>query len=641
MKQIPDIKAAAAQVVLNTAPPLIRDSLLDRHKFRENYHVKVESILTIGDSGFSVRRSDFYEAVRHVLGGSPKAEVTDLEGRVWDLNIQTEQGDQPCIFASSSEQRLALPDFVVLSQDSALRLRSFNSAASDVNLPKSAQDSWRAILAERALEDEEFALLLEDIRDTPIYFERAICNEIRAGQSSVSTLVPSSRRYFERLIGLYDGSVSINEYAARTGRKFIQQLNAWQPRDGFLLSLFLSSHAALTEEISANQLEGDNLVQVYDFIENHGDVLSQLGAIEVGIRILRERPGIVAPLVHLVRGIRDDDLEGSGSSFNLFTACFVLVDGELSRIRLMSKEPPFYRRLASLAQASLIHRQLIHCRVDFDLFCHWAFGIRREQFYMQSFADMRTEPRWNPGLSTASQIKADFFGRIMIAAERHESNINSSELRHLVIGDEPQSLKARSVMPTPFLPGPLEASGVSPNELSDGIAELIDKQLGTEEAEPISFTALVNSAMIFKVTSDHADLAARTLRLGNHHLSNVEGRSQLLDILYGLATVAAVTRNSSLANELRIMVRRYRHDPQFAFSIEESMRINLLASASRQDPLEWREFVGECFAELAYENLDRDQAEILYSRMHSLMQVVPELWITCAKADAALKSILV
>ena len=78
---------------------------------------------------------------------------------------------------------------------------------------------------------------------------QAIRTDILGGQSTVSSLVPSSRRYFERLVGVYDGSASIRDYASGTGRELIHQLVSWRTYDGFLTSLYLSSHAALTDEI--------------------------------------------------------------------------------------------------------------------------------------------------------------------------------------------------------------------------------------------------------------------------------------------------------------------------------------------------------------------------------------------------------
>lgn len=638
MTNSPYVRAALAQVVLENVPPLIRKTLLDQSAFREEYGFKTEAVLAFGDSGFSIRRSDLFEAVRTVLAGACEAEVTDAGGLGWRLRNEPENEIQPILVVSSGEKRLVLPDFAVLSQDSAVRLHSLDKAASDVNLPISAQDAWRSILAERALEDDEVDPFHSDIRDTPVHFERSIRSEIATGQSSVSSLVPSSRRYFERLVGGYDGSGSIGGYAAGAGRQFMQQLSAWRPYEGFLFSLFLSSHAALTAEIGVDHLDSDDLVRAYDFIENHGDILSRLGAIEIGLRILQERQEIEPSVLRLVYRIRDDDVEGATGEFKLFAALFVLVDGELSRTRLMSKEPPFYRRLASLAQAALIHRQLVQCGIDRDSFCEWAFNTRGEQYYMQSLADMRTEPRWNPDLAAAPQIKADFFGRIMIAARNFEKNIGAGELHDLALGDGPGNLHALSEFPRPYFPGPLEGAEGSPNELPDDLARVIDAQLDTDEVEPSSFVALVNSAMVFKVSSGQAELAAKALRLGNYRLANVEEKSQLLGILSGLVTVAAVARNPALADELRILVRRYRHDAQYGLSIEEAMRICLVASASRQDLMEWRDFAGQWLTEIAFDELEGDEGEVLHSHLHCLLQAVPELWVSCARADAALKA---
>ena len=61
------------------------------------------------------------------------------------------------------------------------------------------------------------------------------------------------------------------------------------------------------------------------------------------------------------------------SGFKFLSALFCLVDGTLSRTRLLSAEPPFYRRLAALSQAALIQRQLVNIDIDIDLFSEETF----------------------------------------------------------------------------------------------------------------------------------------------------------------------------------------------------------------------------------------------------------------------------
>ena len=636
MTNSPYARSALGQAALELAPPLIRETLLKESDFREEYGFRADAVLAFGDSGVSIQRHELFEAIRKILSGAPEMEVAGTDGRKWTLKNDTKIGEQPTLAISNGRQGLILPDFTALSPNRNKRLHALDEAASDVNLPGGARDAWHNVLAIRALKDEEVDEFDSDFRDTPVHCGRLIRSEIENGRSRISSFVPLSRRYFERLVGAYDGSASIRDYAAGRGRQFVQQLSAWRPYDGFLYSLLLSSHSALTAEIGVEDLGNEELVRAFEFLEKHGDRISQLGAIEVGLRVFPKRPAIEPSLIRLIQQIRDDDVDAKTSSFKFLAALFLLLDGELSRLRLLSPEPPFYRRLASLSQAALIHRQIVNSGVETDSFCEWAFSNRRGHYSLQSLVDMRLEPRWNPDLGAASQMKAEFFGRIMITAKHFEKNIKGGELHHLVLGTGPGSLHSLSEFPRPYYPGPLEGAEACPNTLPADVSEAIRIQLGSEEVAPSSFIALVNSALIFSINSDQAALAAKALKRGSYRLANVENKLQLLTILDSLATVAAVTRNSALADELRILVRRYRFHAQYALSIEETMRICLIAAASRADLNHWREYSGDWLTELALGDLEGDDGEVLQSCVKYLCHVVPELWISCARADAAL-----
>ena len=174
--------------------------------------------------------------------------------------------------------------------------------------------------------------------------------------------------------------------------------------------------------------------------------------------------------------------------------------------------------------------------------------------------------------------------------------------------------------------------------MPDELARVIEEALDGDDVEASSFFALVNSAMVFRVESDHVELAAKALRLGNHTLANLEDRSQLVGILNGLATVAAVSRSPALADELRILVRHYRQNPQYHLTVQEAMRACLVASAARADLMEWRGFAGEWLTELAFGDLEGSEGEMLRSHLLALLNSVPELWAPSARADAALQA---
>lgn len=632
----PHIRSALVQATLNLVPPLIRDTLFEDPNFQEKYGIAIDSTLSFGDSDVSFQRSKLFNAVREVLADVSVKEVADTEAQEWQLKNTSEKGELPSFLLSRGNQDISLPpSFVALSPDKDTRLRFFNKVASEFNLPSSTSDRWHNILAESALEDDGIEALNDEIIDTPVAKVLSIHSDIVEGQSSISSLVPASRRYFERLVGEYDGSTSIYDYASNEGRKIFSQLSAWRPYDGFLFSLFLASHSSLTAEINVDQLSNEDLVRAFDTLDKHGDRISQLGAIEVGFRVLPSRPDIEQALIHLIEKIRDDDINGQASGFRILSALFYLVDGELSRTWLFSADPPFYRRLAALSQAALIHRQLVNLRVDVDKFSEWAFD-NRGGYYLQSLADMRLEPRWNPDLAAASQMKANFLGRIMLSADTYGQNITNNQIYDLVSGDEARSLKSFSDFLYPWFPGPLEGTKDTQNTLPAEVTGAIEAQLGRKKVGPSSFIALVNFAPICRISTDQAELAATTLKRTSHRFQNIESRSQFVAILDGLAKVASVARSHVLADELRILVRKYRHDAEYALSMGEVIKICLIAAASRADLNDWTEFVGDWLTELAFSDLKDDEGLEFHLCLKTLCHAVPELWVSCGRADAAL-----
>ena len=638
---------SALEIALDLTPPLIRNTLLEDQDFRKKYGITVNPVLTFTDLDILFHRSSLYNAVRRVLSGATEKKVINTQGQKWRLKNISKKRELPNLLLSRGEKRFPLSNLAALSPDRDTRLRFLDEAISDVNLPRNASDQWRNILSERALEDDEVSACLSEFRDTPVEKMRSISSELRTGQSSLSFLVPPSRRYFERLVGEYDKSPSIRDYAASVGRTLFAQLSEWRPYDGFLFSLLLSSHSSLTDEINVDQLSSEGLVRAYKFLEKHGDRISQLGAIEVGLRVLSSRPEVEQSLINLIEQIRDDDVDGQASGFKLLSTLFCLVDGELSRTRLLSSEPPFYRRLAALSQAALIHRQAMSLSVDIDQFSKWidqlsdwAFSNRGEPYYLQSLSDMRLEPRWDPEFVVASQMKANFFGRILTAAKKYEQNITDSQIYDLVLTNKAGSLQPFGDYLDPWLPGPLEGAENTQNTLPPKIAKLLETQLAVEDVGPSSFLTLVNFALIFSIDADHAELAAKALKRTDYHLRNIKKKSQIDVILYGLAKVAAVSRSSTLADELRILVRRYRHDTEYALSIEEVIRICLVATASRSDLNEWIEFAGDWLTELAFGDLKDDEVPVFYVQLTWLCHVVPELWVSCGRANAALSALI-
>ena len=93
-----------------------------------------------------------------------------------------------------------------------------------------------------------------------------------------------------------------------------------------------------------------------------------------------------------------------------------------------------------------------------------------------------------------------------------------------------------------------------------------------------------------------------------------------------------------MADELRILVRKYRHDAQYSVPVAEDVKICLMAAASRTSLGEWRAFVSDWITELAFGEIKSEEGELLHLQLLYLCRIVPELRVSCDKAWAALKA---
>ena len=637
MSSNPDIKKLVVEAMLPSIPPMIWNALLDDGSFRDRYGFEDGFVLTFGDPDISFQRNSLYATIREILSTTNESKIIAVDGQEYILRNEANADESPAIILHTDKHKFSLPNFALLSPVASVRQQFLEKVICDFHIPVNTYAKWRSIAVERPFENDEVDAFSRNIYDTPEYVAQAICDDIVRGKGAVSSFVPPSQRYFERLAGVYDNSTSVRDYATRVGKNLFEELYAWDPFKGLLRSLLVCSHSAITDEVSVVFARDENFIQVLNYVEKHGDVLSQLGAIELGLSVLPQQPEIEPIIIRLIQRIRDDDIDGQSSNFKLFSALFILVDGELSKNRLMHK-PPFYRRLVSLTQAALIQRQLVNCGIDYGSFCKWALQGYSRYFYMQSLIDMRQEPRWDPEFSSPQQIKENFFGRILIAANKHQDNIKDSELYELILGTSKNSIHSMSDFPRSYYPSPLEGAEDTFSSLPTNISNAIEEQLSTEKIEPSSFIVLINSALIFCLNPSHIELAAEVLRMGNHRLENVTDQSEILSILNGLATVAATSRNIELAKELRILARRYTNDAQFRIPVQEAVRLCLISSASYEDYDDWRQFCGEWLTELAFGDLRDNDGGALYLNLQILCHIDPGLWVSCSKADAALKA---
>lgn len=634
-----DINSMA--IILQLFPDSIQDSLLSDTNFLQKYNILPDAQIKFHQYDVTFHRSILFNAVRDVLSNNKKdVALTDNIKQKWLLRLD-QRASEMNLFLSKDSIEIVLPVFfLVLASDPNTRLEALNRMITDVYLPESDYNKWSILLSERSLKDYEVNLLQSDIDNSPVEIERQITLQLQQGSSTIETLVPQSKAYYERLVGVYTPTSTIIEYMSNHAKIHFDHLISWKPYDGFLFSLLLAAHSSITSTNITKQLDTETLIKAYKWLQDYGDIISQIGAIEIGLSILNEKPEL-EPYIHsMIEQLLKDNPDDSQSRFNLLSSLVTLVDGQLSHIKVLEGIPSYWRRLASIAHASLLERCLIEQNIDFEHFGKWASEVRLQDFHLQTFCDLRLEPRWNSDYISAHQLKFEFIGRLIGTVANYQSNILSPSLQSLLLEDHPGSLQNNIQFPYPFLPGPLEGSLDLQPDVPIEIRKHIEEQLLSSNIQFSSFISLVNYALIYKLDTYHAKLAAEALRTMKYQLRKVANHQELFYVLSGLATVASITRSQELAAELKVITQKYRlSSGEYKLTADEFLWIGLITASAHQELSEWCKFVGEWLTSLAFQSLQNEESKRLHSHLLTLCHIVPELWPSCGKAEAALKSL--
>ena len=631
------LDSEVARMSLDYFPPLIRESLLNDREYLQRFGSNVQQVVLLRHGSLRIRRDHLFTAVRQVLARQVPVVVNAFDGDEWSLEGEVDEVGLPVLYLKREGVRVGLPEFRFLSPTREVRIRSFEMFSRNSQCPSQLRKKWHKTLTHRSLRDEEIPELLEEFGNTLGFALTALRDEFKKSQVQVSRLVPSSKGYYENLVGAYRDGHRVDGYISGYVSDFLNELTRRGSPEFLSVALLLSAHSGLTKQISVSNISDGEFNRVVAELEQSGDRLSQLGAIEVGLWIVSDRPKIEKGILRLVEILRNDDGSQASSGFRLQASLFMLVEHELSVRRVFVHAPPFYRRLASLAHSSVIYRQVIRSGVDIGSFCDYIDSNFSLRFQLQSLVDMRVEPRWEPTFASTIYFRSEFLSRVIITAREALRDTDGLELQRVLLGSEESSLQAQAKFPSWYFAGPLEGGQESGKALIPELILDIETQSSMREITPQSFIAVIDAAFLGSITVAECGLVLGALKRGRYRLRKVENKHQLLNVLFGLARVSAYSRHSELAQSLRLVTRNYRNDREFPLAIHEELRIMLMSGACFQELEEWCEFVGNWITELAFfEFEDSESRKALHWSLQVLSDIVPALWSYCGAADAAL-----
>ncbi|RQG99863.1 hypothetical protein [Paraburkholderia dinghuensis] len=628
------IRAARAVVLANGYPPLLRDELLSRADGLNQNAIETDAIVTFGSDRLSFRRSQLYPAVALAFDRVSTPIIKSVACDEWTVAFASE-AEPPNVVLVRDRQRILVAQFALLAPEAEGRLHAFQLITDQRRLPSDILDRWRALLSKRVPTDHEIMALRDDLQRTPVGAAEAICECLESGSLSLDILVPISETYYRQLVGGNGGALSMETHVAEVTAPFLAKLLVEGTRQSLSPAWALCSHQSISHLIEREWKGGDHvLADEFSWLTENGDPISCTGAIEVGLLRVRKSPTLSQSLAALINVFLDGEPDERRDPFDRLSALFNCIYGQMARRRVLTAWPPFARRMAALAHASLVYRHIRKIVGESTELDRWLRDVNEGYFVMQTLLDMRVEPRWFPELNSAEQLKNELLGRIWMAANAAPDAVTALGLAERLTGEAPESISQLIDRTAARLPGPLEGGVRSPIPLPPDVLNYIEACL-KGAIDTTAFGSLINVSMLACVPDHLVDLACEAIER-YHYQIPVNEQVPVSVCLLGLAGVAAVNRNTKLCETIHVLMRVGRHFDLGQLTVDEMFRVGALACAAHADLNDWTGRVGDFMTELSLQNLTLEDATILHSHLSTMCHLVPELWHTCGQAQAAL-----
>jgi len=633
------IRASVAIAASRLCPSTIRDAVIADVKFTQAFGLKADAIIRLGHDDLTFQRSALFDAIRQAFDpGHESAPVDNMHGEAWEIRVLPDKLPVQ-ITLERGATRLSISHFGLLCPDKDTRLGTLLSEADNFCPSLKQVAAWKELLEERAPTDDEVVLIQEDLKDTPLAVAAIIRENLAGGSVSLDLWVPRSSRYYERLVGRWKSELSLGGYAKDVMPRQFSQLLKWRGAEGLKLAFLMAPQPHLSAALAQAEIKADTLREVIAWLAAKGDAMSRTAGIEVALSRVAGDDGLKEPLARLLRAFVAGKPVANVDPIKLLSSLIFVVYGEIAHCRIHAAKPPFWRKLAAIAQASLIARCIADTGTDATELVTWLESVRSQVYLLQCFADLRVEPRWLPDFALPRQLTNEICGRVLAATAKLAQGVLEPELNELLLGDGDGSLKRRFDLAHACLAGPLEGAIAPAIELSADEAARIKDDLSSTKITMASVSRLANTGIAVRFPAELADMAGDAIARADYRLPH-DDEATFIPHLVGLASAAAVARSRKLADALFTLLRTYRHFHPNEMTIDDAFRIAIIACASRSQLLDWCQCVGEFMIDCAFQPLTAEEATRLYSDLVHLCHLVPELWSTCGQAEAALRSVL-
>lgn len=363
-----------------------------------------------------VDREILFAALQASTDGAQTVPIHDVNGEPIISEISFEQDGSGIIKIGNN--RIRFPYAILLSKDISRRIEALNHLLLSLTLEQSERRKVRELVEKtESYRSDDFFKALQILDGAPENLEKIMRSRIEAGNVGRDDLLPENVQYWGNLIATRSASTNLDEFLIG---ELATERNHHLSRDAVMgfktISLSFSSPATVPLSMF-DDMEPEKLALLLSNACDFDDHFSAVGAFEICCAHL-QRGEVLTPIGTRLLDRLFSDMRKLSDACKMFAAAFVIAVGKLSDHTQLQLEPPYWRRLAATSHASLVVRASGMTNVDYDGLIDWAVSQSGETYFLSTFLDFYSLPRWRPEWIEDRFLVADAVGRTVAAFNR-------------------------------------------------------------------------------------------------------------------------------------------------------------------------------------------------------------------------------
>lgn len=523
-----NIRRALVVRLAESIGPETKSELFDVDGVAEELGIKTESVVSVGRMQ-QVKLASLNGNLRQALAGKKTGEIAFANGDMKATKLLISAPDTVRIEVDSEKFNFWHVD--LLSKSKAKRIAALRRALNATPLTASEEADWLKV-CEQPLTDDAHAKILQAFTATPEAFSGAIS---QPQSLNGAIMVPTSKGYFERLIGQQADAPTFQEFLKASLASHTSHL-VDKMEVGVRRLAFLGASQAV---VPFEALRNCDLSHIEKLLDSF-DVFSLV----FGFEICRdrwahgERRAAALGTKFLQRIFSNE--AWLKSRCEMFAACFVVTSQHIRLVTNSDQSPLYWSRLAALAHAGVLANSLRGIEKT-DEFMDWAFNASGAAYTWYSAVDKRDEPRWEPEMIDPASLRNEIIGRCFNSIGHLSDEQRPKEWLEIMT----KVLDTVHPKIAAFFPGPLDGflprvSSPAVDKGAKSVEEILKSKISLKDAP-----GLLTLAYGGVVTTDHANEIMRLLEQSTAELAKYETAYPALRVT---AYIAEVSRDAELAN---------------------------------------------------------------------------------------------